>query len=114
MKIWANIMFGAPTETRAEVMDKVRMVWKIKPDHVSTSYFTPTPGSGMAEDIEKRGLAMVDPYNGSCRTPTAAKVKGIDYEWLTRAIALAYEGGTEAKLTALGGLPTTEETCASH
>lgn len=101
VKIWANIMFGAPTETRTEVTETVRMVWKIRPDHLSTSFFTPTPGSGMAAEMEKKGLTMVDPYNGSCRTPNAAKVKDVDYEWLTRAIALAYEGGEEAKLLTL-------------
>lgn len=102
VKIWANIMFGAPTETRTEVSETVRMVWKIKPDHLSTSFFTPTPGSGMADEMEKKGLTMVDPYNSSCRTPNAAKVKDVDYEWLTRAIALAYECGAEQKLIALG------------
>lgn len=103
VKVWANIMFGAPTETRTEVTETVRMVWKIRPDHLSTSFFTPTPGSGMADEMEKKGLTMVDPYNGSCRTPNAAKVKDVDYEWLTRAIALAYQGGEEEKLLALAG-----------
>lgn len=105
VKVWANIMFGAPTETRAEVMDTVRMVWKIKPDHLSASFFTPTPGSGMAEEVEKKGLVIVDPYKGSCRTPNEAKMKDVDYEWLTRVIALAHEGGPEEKLVALGALP---------
>lgn len=103
VKVWANIMFGAPTETRTEVTETVRMVWKIRPDHLSTSFFTPTPGSGMADEMEKKGLTMVDAYNGSCRTPNAAKVKDVDYEWLTRAIALAYQGGEEEKLLALAG-----------
>jgi anaerobic magnesium-protoporphyrin IX monomethyl ester cyclase len=103
VKVWANIMFGAPTETRSEVAETVRMVWRIKPDHLSTSFFTPTPGSGMADEMEKKGLTMVDPYNSSCRTPNAAKVKEVDYEWLTRAIALAYQGGAEEKLVALAG-----------
>ncbi len=116
VKIWANIMFGAPTETREEVMDTVRMVWKIKPDHLSTSFFTPTPGSGMAEELDKKGLTIVDPYNGSCRTPTEAKVKDVDYVWLNRVIALAHEGGTEERLFALGQLPTTsrETICVSR
>ena len=116
IKVWANIMFGAPTETRAEVMETVRMVWKIKPDHFSSSYFTPTPGSGMAEEVEKKGLTMVDPFNGSNRTPNEAKMKDTDYEWLTKAIALAYDGGSEERLIALGQLPTRpqETSCASH
>ncbi|WP_447977039.1 B12-binding domain-containing radical SAM protein [Candidatus Nitrospira bockiana] len=116
VRIWANVMFGAPTETRAEVMETVRMVWRIRPDHLSTSFFTPTPGSGMADEVDKRGLTIVDPYSGSCRTPTAAKVKDVDYEWLTKAIALAYEGGAEEKLLALGALPERrqEAVCGSR
>ncbi|MGH7233250.1 MAG: B12-binding domain-containing radical SAM protein [Nitrospiraceae bacterium] len=116
VKIWANIIVGAPTETRTEVMETVRMVWKINPDHLSTSFFTPTPGSGMAEEVEKKGLIVVDPYNGSCRTPNAAKMKDLDYAWLTRAIALAHNGGTEERLVALGALPDhpQETTCALY
>ncbi|MBD0315195.1 MAG: B12-binding domain-containing radical SAM protein [Nitrospiraceae bacterium] len=116
IKVWANVMFGAPTETPAEVLDTVRMVWKIKPDHLSSSYFTPTPGSGMAEEVEKKGLTMVDPYNSSCRTPNEAKMKDVDYDWLNQAIALAYEGGSEERLLALAQLParTKETSCASH
>ncbi len=116
VKIWANIMFGAPTETREEVMETVRMVWKIEPDHLSSSFFTPTPGSGMAAEVEKKGLTIVDSYSGSCRTPNEAKMKGVDYDWLTKAISLAYEGGPEEKLVALGQLPvTTQETsCVLH
>jgi radical SAM superfamily enzyme YgiQ (UPF0313 family) len=77
------------------------MIWKIKPDHLSTSFFTPTPGTGMAEEINKKELAMVDSYDGSCRSPNQAKVKDIDYDWLTKAVALANEGGSEEKLFAL-------------
>jgi radical SAM superfamily enzyme YgiQ (UPF0313 family) len=110
------MMFGAPTETREEVMETVRLVWKIKPDHLSASFFTPTPGSGMAKEVEQKGLTMVDPYTSSCRTPTAAKVKDVDYEWLTKAIALAYEGGNDERLIALNASPVTsqESPCASH
>ncbi len=101
VKIWANIMFGAPTETRDEVADTVRMVWKIAPHHLSTSFFTPTPGSHMADTVEQQGLAIVDPFNGSCRTPNEAKIRDVDYEWLTRAIALAHERASEERLARL-------------
>lgn len=104
VRIWANIMFGAPGETRSETEDTVRMVWTIKPDHLSTSFFTPTAGSGMAAELEQQGLIMVDPYNGSCRTPNEAKVKHVDYDWLTKAMALAHQGGPESQLIALGGV----------
>jgi anaerobic magnesium-protoporphyrin IX monomethyl ester cyclase len=116
VKVWANIMFGAPTETRSEVMETVRMVWKIKPTHLSTSFFTPTPGSNIAKEVERKGLTMVDPYSGSCRTPNEAKLKDLDYDWLNKAIQLAHQGGTESTLLALGNLPvkSQESACISH
>lgn len=116
VKIWANIMFGAPTETRAEVLDTVRMVWRIKPDHLSTSFFTPTPGSNIAKEVEQKGLIMVDPFNSSCRTPNEAKLKDLDYDWLNKAIRMAHDGGTETALLALGQAPgrSQESACVSH
>ncbi len=114
VKVWANIMFGAPTETREEVMETVRMVWKIAPDHLSASFFTPTPGSAVAEEMERKGLTMVDPFNGSCRTPSQGKIKDVDYEWLRQAIALASQEPDEAKLVSLGQAPPRplESACA--
>ncbi len=116
VKIWANMMFGAPGETRTETMETVRMIWAIKPDHLSTSFFTPTPGSGMAMDLERKGLIMVDPYSGSCRTPNEAKTVGTDYEWLNQAIALAHRERSEEGLAALAALPAhpQEASCVSH
>ncbi|HZR84470.1 MAG TPA: radical SAM protein [Candidatus Binatia bacterium] len=105
VRIWANVMFGAPTETRAEVIDTVRMVWRIQPDHLSASYFTPTPGSDIAGEVERMGLAIVDPYEGSCRTPNQGKIAGVDYGWLAAAIALAQSGGSESDLAALAAAP---------
>jgi radical SAM superfamily enzyme YgiQ (UPF0313 family) len=106
IKIWANIMFGNPTETKSEVLDTVRMIWKIKPDTLSISFFTPTPGSTIAREIERKELAMVDSYNGSCRSPNQAKLKDVDYAWLTKVAGIAHEGGSDEKLFALGNLET--------
>jgi len=116
VKVWANMMFGAPGETREETMDTVRLIWNIRPDHLSTSFFTPTPGSGMAADLERKGLIMVDPYNGSCRSPNEAKTKGTDYAWLNKAIALAHAVGSEEQLVRLASLPgqSQEASCVAH
>jgi radical SAM superfamily enzyme YgiQ (UPF0313 family) len=116
VKVWANIMFGAPTETREEVMETVRMVWKIAPDHLSASFFTPTPGSAIAEEVERKELAMVDAFHGSCRTPSQGKIKDIDYDWLRRAIALASHEPDEDQLITLGRAPLSrqESACALH
>ncbi|TMB43922.1 MAG: B12-binding domain-containing radical SAM protein [Deltaproteobacteria bacterium] len=103
VKVWANIMFGAPSETKAEALETVRMVWKIGPEHFSPSFFTPTPGSGMFDVVERQDLAVVDDFRGSCRSPDEAKIRGVDYAWLTRAIALAAAGGPEGALATLAG-----------
>jgi anaerobic magnesium-protoporphyrin IX monomethyl ester cyclase len=103
VKVWANIMFGAPSETKAEALETVRMVWKIAPEHFSPSFFTPTPGSGMFDVVERQDLAVVDDFRGSCRSPDEAKIRGVDYAWLTRAIALAAAGGPESTLATLAG-----------
>lgn len=113
VKIWANTMFGVPTETRAEVLETVRMIWRIRPDHLSASYFTPTPGSNIAGEVERLGLAVVDPYEGSCRSPTQAKVRDVEYDWLARAIEAARGAGSEELLAALAALPASEVSCAS-
>lgn len=107
IKVWANVMFGNPTETKAEVMETVRMVWTIKPDHFSPSFFTPTPGSRMFEVMEQQDLAIVDDFKSSCRTPNEAKIRGVDYDWLNRAVALARDGGPKETLRALGSAPST-------
>jgi radical SAM superfamily enzyme YgiQ (UPF0313 family) len=109
VRIWANVMFGVPTETRAEVLETVRMVWRIRPDHLSASYFTPTPGSNIAGEVERRGLAVVDPYAGSCRSPTEAKVRGVDYAWLAHAIAAAHADRSDDLLRTLAALPAASE-----
>jgi hypothetical protein len=49
---------------------------------------------------------MVDSYNGSCRSPNQAKLKDVDYAWLTKVAAVAHEGGSGEKIFALGNLET--------
>lgn len=92
IKVWANYMFGAPSETKSEVMDTVRMIWEIEPDHHSPSFFTPTPGSGMADFCEDNDLTVVGDDSSSCRTPIERKIKGVDYDFLEKAIRMAQEG----------------------
>jgi radical SAM superfamily enzyme YgiQ (UPF0313 family) len=98
--VWANIIFGAPGETKAEALETVRMVRRIAPDHFSPSFFTPTPGSGMFDVVERHDLGVVDDFRGSCRTPNEAN-RGIDYAWLARAIAVAAPGTPESALATL-------------
>jgi radical SAM superfamily enzyme YgiQ (UPF0313 family) len=82
VKIWANYMMGIPTETRDEVMDTVRMIQNVKPDHYSPAYYTPHPGSVLFKYCEDRGLSLSKSHDSYRRNPTEAKIKGVDYKFL--------------------------------
>lgn len=97
IKVWANYMFGAPSETKSEVMDTVRMIWEIEPDHHSPSFFTPTPGSGMADFCDYNDLSFVGGDSSCCRTPIEKKIKGVDYAFLEKAIQMAQEGNPRTR-----------------
>lgn len=101
VKIWGNFMFGNPTETREDVLDTIRLIWKINPDYFSPSFFTPTPGSFMYEQAKQEDWFLVDDYAASCRSITHRKIKGVDYSWLRKAVALGYQTGTEDLLKRL-------------
>ncbi len=86
IKIWANYMMGIPTETKEEVMDTVRMIQAIKPDHYSPAFFTPHPGSDLFSYCEKHGLSLIQSHDSYRRNPKERKIKGIDYEFLRKAL----------------------------
>jgi radical SAM superfamily enzyme YgiQ (UPF0313 family) len=86
IKIWANYMMGIPTETEEEVMDTVRMIQAIKPDHYSPAFFTPHPGSDLFKYCEEHDLSLVKSHDSYRRNATEAKIKGVDYEFLEKAL----------------------------
>lgn len=92
IKIWANYMLGIPTETKAEVRETVRMLWRIKPDYYSPSYYTPHPGSNLYEYVRERDLSLIKNYESFRRNPAEPKIKGVDYDFLFRANFIATAG----------------------
>lgn len=92
IKVWANYMLGIPTETKAEVGETVRMLWKIQPDYYSLSYYTPHPGSGLYDYVIERDLSLIKDYESFRRNPTEPKIKGVDYDFLFRANFMATTG----------------------
>ncbi len=86
IKVWANYMLGIPGETKRETRDTVRMIKKIKPDHYSPAFFTPHPGSDLFTYCEKNGLSLIKSHEEYRRSPFGRKIKGIDYEFLNRAL----------------------------
>ncbi len=86
IKIWANYMMGIPTETKEEVMDTVNMIKKIKPDVKSPAFYTPHPGSDLFKYCEENNLSLITSHNSYRRNPTEAKIKGVDYIFLNKAM----------------------------
>ncbi|RPI79602.1 MAG: radical SAM protein [Desulfobacteraceae bacterium] len=86
IKIWANYMLGLPTETKDEIMDTVKMIRTIKPDHYSPAFFTPHPGSDLFNYCEEHGLSLIKNHDSYRRNATECKIKGVDYEFLFWAL----------------------------
>jgi len=86
IKIFANYMFGVPTESKDEVMDTVRMIREIRPDHHSCSFFTPLPGSDLAAYCAQNNLCLPHSHGEYNRGRLTAKIRGVDYGFLLRAV----------------------------
>lgn len=85
IQIWANYMVGLPTETKQEVWDTVRMMKAIDPDYYSPAYYTPLPGSELYAYCQEQGISLISDHDSYRRNPTEAKIKGVDYGFLSRA-----------------------------
>src|SRR5208283_4447355 len=82
IKVYANIMFGLPTETKKDMDATVRFVRLMKPDYLSPSVFTPYPGSYLYDYCKERDLLLPVSDKSYRRNPfSGAKLKGIKY-WL--------------------------------
>jgi radical SAM superfamily enzyme YgiQ (UPF0313 family) len=85
--IWANYMMGIPTETKEEVMDTVNMIKTIRPDHYSPAFYTPHPGSDLYNYCEEHSLSLIKSHDSFRRNATEAKIKGVDYDFVKKALA---------------------------
>jgi anaerobic magnesium-protoporphyrin IX monomethyl ester cyclase len=84
--IWANYMLGIPTETKEEVMETISMLREIDPDYYSPAFYTPHPGSDLYDYCIANDLSLIVDHDSYRRNPDEAKIKGVDYEWLTWAL----------------------------
>jgi anaerobic magnesium-protoporphyrin IX monomethyl ester cyclase len=83
IKIFANIMLGVPGETKEDVDLTMSMVKEINPVHFSPATFSPYPGSDLHDYCLKNNL-ILDEY--SDRHVGQKKLKGIDYDYIQRAV----------------------------
>ena len=77
---------GLPTETKAEVMDTLNMIRRIKPEQRSAAFYTPIVGTDMYDDCKKHDLLVSeDPTVLGTRTITdQPRLRGIDYDWIQK------------------------------
>lgn len=86
ISIWANYMLGLPTETKEEVLETISMLKEIDPDYYSPAFYTPHPGSDLFTYCQEHDLSLIKDHDSYRRNPTEAKIKGVDYEWLSWAL----------------------------
>jgi len=92
--IFANIMLGIPTETKAEAEDTIRMILDhIKPAHVSPANYTPYPGNDLADMVNRNGWNTAqDNYNFKRyygNRPLKEEALGYSYDWLDQRLRQA-------------------------
>jgi len=87
IKIFANYMFGLPTETKEEMMQTAQMIRAIRPDMYSPAVFTPAPGSGLYFYCRDRDLILIKSSSGYRRdADSGAKIKCVDYNFVDKMI----------------------------
>lgn len=87
IKIFANYMFGVPTETPDEVRETVNLIRHIKPRHSSPTYLTPYPGTELYDYCAKNNLLLMESYEYYDRSPRrVGKIKGVNYNFLNFAV----------------------------
>jgi anaerobic magnesium-protoporphyrin IX monomethyl ester cyclase len=87
IKVWANVMYGLPTETKEEALETINMVKELKPFEHSPSFYTPIQGTYMYEYCRKHGLLLSeDPAFLGSRNPNEPKIVGPDYRFLNEQL----------------------------
>lgn len=92
--IWANLMVGIPTETKAEVIETVQMAQKIKQIQpraiLSWASYTPHPGSELFDYCQENDLSLIkqaSDYRRYFEGRMSPKIRGVDYKFLEWAVS---------------------------
>lgn len=92
LRIFANYMFGLPTETEEDMEATALMIQAIKPDRYSPAIFTPAPGSDLYTYCKEHGLILINSSQGYRRDHNSgAKIKGVNYDHVTAMIKLSMQ-----------------------
>ncbi len=109
IKIFANYMFGLPTETPEEVFRTIDFIRWAKPDYPSPAFFTPHPGSELYDYCQTNNLNLIKSYASYRRNPTEPKIKGPDYEFLKAAVQLSIHHSIDQQIDYFSDLPAENE-----
>jgi radical SAM superfamily enzyme YgiQ (UPF0313 family) len=94
IRIFANYMFGLPTETAEEMRQTVAMIRLIRPDLYAPAVFTPAPGSELYDYCRERDLILIDSATGYRRNvDSGPKIRGVDYALVRRMVKQSMRGG---------------------
>ena len=97
--MFANYMFGLPTETKEEMRQTVKMMQRIKPEMYSPAIFTPAPGSDLYTFCEEHDLNIIDSSAGYRRShDSGAKIRGVDYLFVQRMVFESVRGPVKGKI----------------
>jgi anaerobic magnesium-protoporphyrin IX monomethyl ester cyclase len=90
-RMWANVIFAIPGETREDAFKTMRMLRMITRADLSIAYFAPYPGSALGYQIIAEGKSLInkDSYD---RYPCGEKVKGVDYSFYRDLLDGKYDG----------------------
>ena len=85
--VGGSFMLGTPHETKEDVIKTIDLVKRIRPHFTSVSFFTPCPGSALYDYCKEKNLSLVKNYDELWTyAPSTPKIKGIDYEFLGKAV----------------------------
>ncbi len=90
VKLFSNVMWGVPGESREDILDTARMVKTIKRPLLSNSHYAPYPGGALGNSIIAEGQSLIND-TGNNRDATSSKMRGIDYTFVNDVMAGRYD-----------------------
>jgi radical SAM superfamily enzyme YgiQ (UPF0313 family) len=83
-RLFTNVIFGTPGETRADAMDTLRMVSCIRHPLLSVAYYAPYPGSALGYQLIAEGKSLMA-KESHVRKAGNRNVSGVDYKFFDAA-----------------------------
>lgn len=92
----AYFMIGAPTETKADILETIKFAKKLNPDFVQFTLLTPFPGTKIYQQALEEKVFSSDYWQGFAKNPktgfkTRYWTKELSFEELQKLLTLAYK-----------------------